>query len=366
MLALAVRSVSDLQGNLVAASSSSFSLDSLGPRVISSSVQQGGMVAPGNASFTIQFDEPINTTNIGPGAFWLFHGDSLSSPSPFFTFSSSGDAVTISYMSVAEGHYTLRLDIGITHIQDLLGNALDGETPSWPIGPNQSGDGVPGGSFAVQFTVDADTLPFPAPQPDGPNGSLAYTNVANRYVDVGDQDSFTIKIAPAQTLTARIQTEQSLQVHAELFDPQGSLIVSSTAPAGSTELFLGTVPVIAGGTYTIRLTGVNGSAGLALVFLSLNRVEETEHYTGISDDTLATAQDLDPALTPPVPGSPARRIFVEGYFDGISGDPGDFYRLSLDAGDTLTALSGGISVIDPDGNLICQDGKGAHTLHWIV
>ena len=89
----------------------------------------------------------------------------------------------------------------------------------------------------------------------------------------------------------------SLTPTLELRDPSGTLIASATATPGGVAL-IQAVPATAGGVYTITVGGASGTSGFFSLQTTLNAAVEQETYGGGSNDTIATAQNLDPTFTP--------------------------------------------------------------------
>jgi hypothetical protein len=331
--------------------------DTLAPRVIGSSIQQDGVLPSGNVSITIQFDEPIKTSNIDKSDFELANiARTAVLTASSFSFSTTGDAITVNYLNVGEDRYTFKLSSGNGQFEDVAGNDLDGETTaaSWPIPSGHSGDDVAGGNFSVSFEVDVDTTPFPALQVVNPDGGTAYSNtVVRRLGTAGDHDSYTISLDSEERLSAVVEGA-GLQLRADVLDPQGRVIASASAAAPGKSLLISSLPIALGGRYTITVSTVDSSVGNASLTLAINRIEGAEDFTGVSDDTQASAQNLDTVLAPVVAGaSGAGRIVVHGFVDGQLNDV-DYYRLTLDAGDTLSAAVYPVllTLLGPSGNVI--------------
>src|SRR5205823_5190639 len=91
------------------------------------------------------------------------------------SYDATGTILTLQYDSLPEDNYTLTLYSGDGQFEDLVGWNLDGEPVAWPIPPNQSGDGVEGGNFFVDFSLDVGTAAYPTPlTAKPPLGSLIY------------------------------------------------------------------------------------------------------------------------------------------------------------------------------------------------
>ncbi len=169
--------VSDLQGTPIESFRSTFYNDIQAPRIVSSSIQHGDIVA-GVPDLTVNlgFSEPMDVQNIDrfdiqlvSQAFDFYQPSSI-------TFNDNGTELTLEFEDVREGEdYTLTLFSGDFGFQDTVGFDLDGETPIWPIPANVSGDGIEGGNFEVSFGIDIGTRAVPVPlKPVEPLGSLIY------------------------------------------------------------------------------------------------------------------------------------------------------------------------------------------------
>ena len=79
-------------------------------------------------------------------------------------------------------------------------------------------------------------------------------------------------------------------------DPSSVLLGSATASQPGKNAVLQEVPATTLGTYTITVSGGAGTVGNYTVAVSLNAAFEAESIGGPSNDTPATAQDLNPSF----------------------------------------------------------------------
>src|SRR5262249_38465783 len=151
-------------------------VDTTAPWVVGSSVQEGAVLAPGTLSYVATFNEPMLAGNLTADDFSLLGTIKNVTYTPTsFTFSADGTQVTLNYAGLPEDNYTLTLISGNGRFEDLAGFDLDGEPVAWPIPPNKSGNGTPGGNFFVHFSMDNPTSAFPTPlTAKPPVGSLIY------------------------------------------------------------------------------------------------------------------------------------------------------------------------------------------------
>src|SRR5439155_6618312 len=160
---IAAGSIQDIQATSIQAFSATFTLDTIAPRVVSSSLQQNQSSAPGALIYTAVFDKAMNKTNLDVSDFSLLGVFKNVSYAPsVFSYSADGKTLTISYASLPEDRYTLTLLSADGRFEDPSGNDLDGEA-NFPIPPNKSGDGVAGGNFIVNFSTDVATQAYPTP-----------------------------------------------------------------------------------------------------------------------------------------------------------------------------------------------------------
>ena len=261
--------------------------------------------------------------------------------------------------------------------------------------------------FAVAAASEtlAATVPFPALTGVKPFGSLIYEGSVDGTVPASATQSFTLSVDASQTITVDVLPAVSLQATIELRDPSNNLIGSATAGAVGQEALLQTVPASSAGTYTITIGGANNTTGTFHVRAALNAAFEAEAHGGPSNDTLATAQDLDPSAIALRPV--ADRIAVLGEVDsneyslvvtrnanfelesndtaataqplggsgvvlgaignGVAGSDADWYSFSVNAGDNLVldtttpsdgpgeflnTLNPHIELYDPSANLV--------------
>ena len=322
--------IQDVQGTKLAAFTEQFSTDTTSPRVVGSSIQQGDVLLPGDLTYTVTFSEAMNTANLDLYDFSLYgqFGGYLYPAS--YSFDAAGTTLTIHYSALQEDNYTLTLFSGDGQFEDLVGNNLDGEATAWPIPSNQSGDGVAGGNFAVSFSLDIGTFPFPTPlTPEPPSGSLVYDRSLSGVVNVaGDTDSYTIALAPGQTLTVFAYALANLQPTVEVRDHTGT-VIGSAVGTGQTAI-VQTVPITSADTYTITIGGAAGTAGQFALTAILNAAIETEPIGVPANNTVADAQNMDASFIDLFKGA------TRGVVMGASGDT-DVYSFQLQAGQALSA-----------------------------
>jgi len=302
-------------------------IDTTGPQVVGSSLENGAVLSTEPFSVTVQFSEEILGENLG--TFDFFAVDSLSGQfyTPFeIDYVPDPSILTLYFAGLPEGDYQLVLVSGDFALEDILGNDLDGEISIVGL---PSGDGVPGGDYVVNVTVDVGTIGVPTPLvPIGPAASLIHHAAAGATIQVaGDLDAFTLSVDGGQTISVLVTSEGTLQPTIELISPIGNSLGSATALAAGLDALLQARPADESGVYRLVVGGHGGSTGAFTIQVFLNAALEEETHGLGSNDTLATAQDLDNAFVT-LTGSAERAAVV-----GISGLP--VFRSSLTQQDNV-------------------------------
>ncbi len=334
-ISIAEGSVQDIQGTDIAAFTASYYSDFTPPRVIGSSIQEGDVIAAGDLVYTVNFSEPMFPYVVPYAAsiYGQFLGSYFQPVS--IEFDAAGTTATITYAGLPEDAYMLVLNNWA--FQDMVGFALDGEPLAWPIPPNQSGDGYEYGDFYVNFATDGVAQPLPTPLVSvNPSGSLMYQTPSDAQGVIqfaGDADDFTIEIDADQTLSLLIQPQYGwgLQATIEVYDPSNTLLATATGVYPDNAVLLQTVPVVAAGTYTVRVTGDAGTVGVYSIGLMLNAALEEEPFGGPANNDALSAQSIASSFIPLIAGAD------RGAVRGISGDD-DVYSFSLEAGQSLAVV----------------------------
>jgi hypothetical protein len=209
------------------------------------------------------------------------------------------------------------------------------------------GFGNPAAPFTANYEVDYGTVAYPTPlATKNPIGSLVYDpSVAGRVNFAGDLDNFTINVDGGQTISLLVTpTQATLQPTITLRDPGGNIVATATAAAANQNALVQTIAVPATGIYTITVSGAGGTIGNYNLNLTLNAALENEGLiVGTSDNTLGTAQNLDPSFTAlQVNLASGARAAVQAVTDNASYNaaavPFTFEDISL-TGTVISALS---------------------------
>ena len=308
-----------LSGGVLAASSQTFTLDTVAPTVVASSIAAGGTVAAGPLTYTATFSEPMLAANLDASDVALYGKLTGTSYTPAsVAFSADNTVLTVTYAALPESTYTLTLLTGTGRFQDAAGNSLAFD-------------------YAVAFDADAATRAVPTPlTPVAPLGSLAYTGTTSGAITKAtDVDAFTIPLAAGQTLTV-LGTPQpnGLWPTVSVVGPDGTTLASTTATGAGKTAIAQTVLATTAGTYTVTIGGAAVTIGTYSVAAYVNAAVEAEAYGGTADDTPATAQAVNAAVQPLPGAAGVTRGAVVGAIDAALS--ADVYAVTLAAGSTST------------------------------
>jgi hypothetical protein len=280
--------------------------------VTSLSPANGALVTIPLTTLIVNFNEPINPSTAGTTDLTLSQG-------------------TVTAFTVLTGNQSVRYTISGTATQGTLSVAL-------AMGALSDVNGNPSVAFAGSLQLDIVTAAAPVPLVAEPLlGSLIYDPSATGVINVsGDTDSFTLALDAGQTITVRVDPTipgpATLAPTVTVLNPSIVSIGSASAAAGNRAV-LQTAPVTAAGTYTITVGGAGGTIGNYTVQAFLNAALESESNSGPSNNTPATAQDLNPSfLTLQTSLASATRGAVVGQFGGDD----DVYSFSLAAGQSAS------------------------------
>ncbi len=350
-------------------------------QVIASSIGEGDVVPAGQLTYTVGFNRVLSNRGMHPWDMTLEDQEGTQYPVVGFNHDAAAATVSVEYEHLPEGDFTLTIHSGIGQIEGLHGEPLDGEPD--PIDLIPSGNGVPGGPFAVHFSTEVDVSPAKPeamasfssdPMRQGPRGSLILEQSLDAWIrTAGDIDAFTFDPQDAKTLTLAVQPEASLQPTLELRDPDGNLLASAAASAPGERLVLQAVPAVGAGTYTVVLGGESGTTGKCVLRLVFNAAIEQESSGEQSNDEPATAQDLDSSFIAIGPSGMQRGAVLGSLPPSGDARSDDWYRFTLLADQPATlALQGAftqtatLDLYDGQGNLLAQGAASSSTQRAIA
>ncbi len=354
---LAAGAVSSVSGRESDAYSASFNVDGTGPRVIASSVSEGDVLAPGNLTYQVQFNEALAESGLGADDVVLTRVDTGAViAASAFSYLAGTSTATMTFNSLTEGVYRLSLRSSATGFRDLLGNLLDG-APSSPL--PSGGDGI-SDDYTVNFVVDVSSRPFPIPlNVKLPLGGLIYDPAATGSIGfAGDTDGLVLDLDANQLLTVVVNPQGGLQPTLSIIGPGDVILSGVVASAIGAPAVIQVQPITVGGTYRLVVGGSGATTGTYTASVTLNALQENEGLGGAANDSLAFAENLDPSSVA-LQGS-ASRLAALGQVSNSPSDAADFYRFTVGAGQfvslALTNLAtgavGGLELLDASGTLM--------------
>ena len=195
--------------------------------------------------------------------------------------------------------------------------------------------------------------------PSVPESEVIYEKIIVDSIDsAGQEDNFTIDLQAGQKVSVLADGDVALQPHIELLAPGGASLGADTAAAAAGQVGLKAISAPQTGTYSIVVTGAGDSVGGYGMKVLLNATLETETYGSASNDTAATAQNLDTAFVN-LGGGLAQQAAVSGslpgYSDGFeAGQLDQRWRTNIQP-KTITEVTGARGA---------AEGTGALLLHW--
>lgn len=275
--------------------SASFRYDVTRMQVVATLPANGSVVSLPFTSLRIDVNEPVDPSTIGADDLVLNQGRVIGA--------AAIDADTI--------EYTLA-DISS---EGMLAVVL-------PAGALADGHGNPMLPYEGALELDFGTVVFPTPlYAREPRGSLVYDGTAAGLISfAGDVDRFTLNIAGGQTITVAVDPAAGLQPAIEVFDPQGTSLGSASSASPGTDAVLQTVTASTAGTYTVAIGEVGGTTGACAVQIILNAAVDVEAHGGPRNDSIATAQNIEPGFITLAAG--AERAAVLGETET---EEGNFY-----------------------------------------
>jgi hypothetical protein len=259
-----------------------FRYDTVTLSVISTVPAAGGLLTlPSPLTLDLNFNEPVDPASVQTADLGV-----------------SGIAgALVTGATLLPGNTTVRFTLNVA-AEGTLSATLGAGVLTDPVGG-------PNAAFAASYLVDSGTVSYPVPLAGkNPPGSLVYDpSVSGTFGAPGDIDSFTIAVDPNQTITAIVTPAPGLQPTVTLADPSSAVIGSATAAAAGQAALIQTAPATTGGTYTLIVGGAAGTIGGYTLQVVLNAAQEEEGLlAGVTNDTLATAQNIDASLIAFEPG----------------------------------------------------------------
>ena len=212
--------------------------------------------ASGSMSVRLRFNETIHQAALDIFDLEIFNDTTFQSQyAQSFTYDEGTNTVSAFFGFVDEGTYLFFVPSGNGGIEDLAGNALDGEANFDSLDGTITGDGVEGGDYVVEFQVESGVQPIDlAMQPVLPLGSLTHTMRDMGTVSYsGDVDSYSLELEAGEFLDILVTPRFGGADFVEVTDGAGTAI-SSLAGSGEM-LHLGPVLISEAGKYFVNVAG---------------------------------------------------------------------------------------------------------------
>ena len=191
-----------------------------------------------------------------------------------------GDTVTFALPALAEGPHDVRIAAGA--VSDVAGRPLAAVATRF---------------YLRQFAY---ATPLAAQRP---YGTLVYEGTpADGFIpNSGDACFHTLSLDAGQMLGVLVTPTAGLLAVVDVYDPFGARVGGTTAAAAGQAVTL-LVPVASTGQYRVVVHGASGTSGAYKVLLVVNAAVEAEGNGGPSDNSLASAQNLDGSFSALAPG----------------------------------------------------------------
>ena len=311
---VSISGLTSIHGTVLTPDNFSFTTDDVPPVVVSSSIANGAVLAPGNVTEVITFSKPIQPSSVSKADISLLGEIRDVSYTPTISFDSTDTVLTLSYSNLPTDAYQFTLEAGPANFISLAGVPLQN-------------------NYVINFTIPAGTSTLGGLQPVLPLGSLVYqSTVDNVLVTPIDTDTYDLTIDPQQTISALVTpVTSSLTATVELVSPTGNVLGTATSPEPGESALLPAVQSSKGGAYQIL---VFGGTGEYTVQATLNALVDPASYGGASNGSIATATPIGP-YSNTFAGNDTRTAVL----GSITGSPATF-------GDSLVVEPSDVILID--------------------
>ena len=235
---VSISGLTSIHGTVLTPDNFSFTTDDVPPVVVSSSIANGAVLAPGNVTEVITFSKPIQPSSVSTTDISLLGEIRDVTYTPSISFDSTDTVLTLSYSNLPTDAYQFTLEAGPANFTSLAGVPLQN-------------------NYVINFTIPAGTSTLSGLQPVLPLGSLVYqSTVDNVLVTPTDTDTYDLTIDPQQTISALVTpVTSSLTATVELVSPTGNVLGTATSPEPGEPALLPAVQSSKGGAYQILVFG---------------------------------------------------------------------------------------------------------------
>ncbi|MBN2474704.1 MAG: hypothetical protein JXB62_08850, partial [Pirellulales bacterium] len=280
-VSIAGGAILDLQNTPIEPFVSHLTVDQNGPRVIASSILYLDTLPRGPLVYVAEFDEQLDATDLDVADVWLTAMRGGRVMAEAISYSAAPSRLTVQFPYLAEDEYNLSLYSDNAVFRDVFGQDLDGERHPELTVP--SGDGHPGGSFLLQFSVDTSSM---AAEPFGrlrPYGSLMFESRDEGLLnEAGDVDEYLFPAEAGEAISIEVWPEE---LSATLTIEIVGLVAPLSASAAGEAVGVPVVVMPAGGTYALRVGGDRaGRYGLRIGRGCVAEVADTDDGSELAID----------------------------------------------------------------------------------
>ncbi|MCH8242178.1 MAG: proprotein convertase P-domain-containing protein, partial [Planctomycetes bacterium] len=235
---------------------------------------------------------------------------SLSSPSAL--------PVTVNYSTangtaIAGGDYaavsgTVTFDPGVTSrtiLVPTIDDAVADSPESFFVNLSNGAGGVITDAQGVATIQDDDAFI--------PQGDSVLSASRQDRLDESIVDEFSLLLSAGQTVSLVASADEpALQLRLSLSNPGEEVVAQVEAASPGDSVRLQTVPVDNDGVYLIQVEDLLAGSGDYTLKLWINAAVEEEPITGVTNDTLATAQDVNAVFDSLIEQNPVEQAIVVG------------------------------------------------------
>ena len=252
--------------------SASFRYDALVIAVDSTTPANGSAAVVPLTSLTVHFNEAYDPATINNSNLTLSQGSVTG-----FTIV---DPQTVTYnLTGVTTVGPLQISMPAAAVTDTFGNA--------------------GAPYAGSLILINSPVPFPTPLlPVTPDGSLIYQNSTTGTITAGSVDAYSLTVAAGQTISVLVTPSIGLQAQVSLSGSSATDFVASGASAAAGKpAVIQSVAVGTTDTYTLVVSGTNGTTGDYTIQVYLNAALSSTINGRGNNQTLANAQNIDSSFT---------------------------------------------------------------------
>ena len=336
---IAAGAITDIDGQAIAAMTSTFQPDLVSPYLVGASLTSGDIVESGDLEVELQFNETLLASVLDAADVQLVGIRTGSYTPAEFSYNAATSTLSLVYDDLPDDSYTLTLVSGAEAFRDTVGHGLDG------------------GDIEIQFGTYVDEVPL-SMESIGPAAADASVGSAQGMVTGSSADTYAVSAVAGDTISVSLEPDSDLRATIELVRPDGSVYASATATSAGEPVSLQNIPVTVSGVYSVAVRGVDGSAGEYQVNVLLNAVREDQ---ALDEETV---ENLDSWFLPLDDQGDQIVVYGSLYAIGESFDSLEVDDSWWMADESIAFVSDEWGSVDGDSALMMHGGRGGAT--WTV